>query len=119
MKCPLCNNDLHIAASFLESRLTETGEPEIYSVIDLACSDTNCLNGKRKLPIAREARRVETATNLQNAVTCCGHPLVYLDGADYWVPDGVAAAKAADGATITVTCTMCGRRHELALRANH
>lgn len=56
MRCPLCKADMRIAASFLQNRETPDGRSEICSVVDFACTDPQCPNGKTGLPVAREAR---------------------------------------------------------------
>lgn len=111
MKCPLCNNDLMIASSFLEPRQGADGSTEIYSVVDLMCTDSQCPNGKRKMPVTREARLVENTNKTNNAITCCGAPLVYCSDDAYWVPDSVQGQRSEDEKMLTLTCGNCGLNH--------
>lgn len=111
MKCPQCNNEMQIAASFLQSRKTQYGKTEVCSVVDLMCTDPQCPSGKKKIPAVRQCRRASNLTKQKNAVSCCGEPLVYLSGSNYWVPDGNTAEISADGAVLSILCKNCGKEH--------
>lgn len=113
MKCPLCKNDLIIASSFLEPRQAADGSVNIYSVVDFMCTDPQCVNGKRKMPVMREARLVENENKTNNAVTCCGVPFLYINDDTYWVPDGVQAAYSDNTKQLALICGNCGLKHEV------
>ena len=111
MRCPLCKNELRIAASFLQSRETPDGGSDIFSVVDFACTDPQCPNGKTGLPIAREARPASGQAAYENAVTCCGVPLCYHNGAGTWVPEGIESEGLENESSLAVICPSCGRKY--------
>lgn len=113
MRCPQCNNDMRIAASFLQHRETPDGAGEIVSVVDFACTDPQCPNGKTGLPVARQARPASGPASYENAVTCCGMPLCYHNGENYWVPDGVNSEISETESRLAVTCPNCGQVYQL------
>jgi hypothetical protein len=114
MKCPLCNKDMRIAASFLKSREQPDGGA-VYSVVDFMCTDAQCPNGKKKIPVARRERPAMGPPRNKNAVTCCGEPLCYVSGPDYWAPEENKPALSDNGGELSVTCRSCGKRHTIEL----
>lgn len=109
MKCPYCKNDLHIATQFFKTEQNEAGTTDIYSVVDLMCVDPQCPNGKKGVPVRRQARLVQNAEQHQNSISCCGRPLVYIGQRGYWLPD--IADSVRDGDTLVITCPLCGQEH--------
>lgn len=109
MKCPYCKNDMHIVSQFFRTESGADGGTDIYSVVDLMCTDPQCPNGKKGVPTARQARLVHNADTHQNSITCCGQPLVYFGETGYWLPGGAAALRRDD--TLAVTCPQCGQQH--------
>lgn len=107
MKCPYCNNDMHIVSQFFETQANTQGGADIYSVVDLMCADTQCPAGKKRLPTARSRRLVKTAPSDQNGLYCCGQPLAYIGEGGYWLPGDAPAQRVGD--TLTVTCRDCGQ----------
>lgn len=110
MNCPKCNNEMRIAHACTEAR-REEGGLAVYSVADLQCCDDHCPDGRRGVPTARVARKIERPAGVPGAVVCCGAPLAYVGAAAYWVPDGVRASADGAGQRLTVVCPSCGAVH--------
>ena len=115
MICQKCKNEMTIASSFLQTQEND-GKTEIYSVIDLMCTDPQCPDGKKRIPMARDACLVTNETKQKNAVTCCGRPLIYVGEENYWIPDGADSEPQKDGEEISVTCKNCGSRHAVNIK---
>lgn len=109
MTCPTCKNEMHIVSQFFETQESAAGGTDIYSIVDLMCTDPQCRDGKRKMPTARRARLVKTAPSSQNGVYCCGRPLVYIGEGGYWLPGGAQASR--EKYVLTVRCANCGQTH--------
>ncbi|MEG0751208.1 MAG: hypothetical protein RR998_06385 [Oscillospiraceae bacterium] len=109
MRCPKCNNDLAISSQFTISERDGLGETKIFSVVDLTCTDENCPNGRRGMPVARLKRLIENSNHDEKAVTCCGIPLIYLASEKYWIPDERAQRPCADGHSLALVCPSCGK----------
>ncbi len=106
MRCPVCGRLLEVAAEFVEAR-TEDEVTTVYSSLDLMCTNPACPNGRLGLPVKRVRRPLMPARRRCGTVSCCGVPLVYINGDSYIIPDGVRRRKT--GSRLSVTCSQCGR----------
>lgn len=106
MLCEKCRCELEIAASFVTAETDPDGVTRVYSTVDLRCPNTNCPDGRRNIPTVRLRRPIKGG-DADNAISCCGIPLVYLTEGGYWLPDEAAVAGR-EGEKLTLRCPLCG-----------
>ncbi len=111
MRCEECGLELQIAASFIDARLGENGQVEVYSSADLKCVNENCSKGKAGVPTKRVSRLIENNENKGASVSCCKVPLLYASKDSYFLPSGIEGRLSENGAELSLTCPVCKKTY--------